>query len=195
MTPAGYIAKKIHTDTGWLENPVVEDICSVSNCICEVFCDYIPYWKHNGYWLFDSPELVRAVAQEAAVDLSGHPLFYYEVYERQYAGDSGVWQDFGAEPKLETNVRVPAEKQLLGFDVVSFSTGGAPECSPLSCNGLAASGEVNHHCLFVTFDAAKAFVESGALKGAEPGPYRIFSSTKTLMPSGVVGMLAPSETT
>jgi hypothetical protein len=41
----------------------VVDIFSVSACISEDFADYhIQYWKHNGYWLFDSPEIIRKLA-------------------------------------------------------------------------------------------------------------------------------------
>jgi len=175
MTPAGYLAKKIHNDTAWLKNPAVVDVCSVSNCISEAFCDYIPYWKHNGYWLFDAPETVAAVANEAGVDTAGCAVFYYEVHEQQYDEQRGEWQSFGAEPELPTNVRVLAEKRLIGFDVVSFSTQAAPECSPLSCNGLAANITVNRHCLLDTFEEAKDLIESGGLESAEPGPYRIFA--------------------
>lgn len=175
MTPAGYIARKIHTDTQWLDNPVVEDILSVSGCISEVFCDYIPYWKHNGYWLFDSPDVIRALAVEEGIDLSERRVFYYEVHEQQYDDEAGCWQDFGPESKLKTAVRVPREKQLEGFDVVSFSTQSAPECSPLSCNNLATTLPVNKHCLLNTFEEARQLVESNALANAEPGPYRIFA--------------------
>lgn len=175
MTPAGYIAKKVHIDAGWLKNPAVKDVCSVSNCISETFCDYIPHWKHNGYWLFDAPELISVVAEAAGVEITGYTIFYYEVHEQQYDADCKEWQSFSAEPELQTNVRAPAEKQLLGFDVVSFSTQAAPECSPLSCNGLAGQATVNRHCLFDTFEVAYGFAQSDALNNAEPGPYRIFA--------------------
>ncbi|AWM81637.1 hypothetical protein DKL61_15540 [Gammaproteobacteria bacterium ESL0073] len=67
-------------------------------------------------------------------------------------------------------VVIPAHKTLKGFDVVSFSMGYLPECSPLSCNGLAAIIKVNKHCLFDNFDEAKAALDNGLFNNAEPGP-------------------------
>ena len=45
---------------GW--TPRVVDVFSVSACINSNFAEYIADWKHNGYRLFDSPELIREVA-------------------------------------------------------------------------------------------------------------------------------------
>ena len=175
MTPAGYIAKKIHTSTDWLNNSAVEDIWSVSNCMSQVFCDYIPHWQHNGYWLFDTPDAIRRLAAEERIDLSGHRMFYYEVFAKQYNEDTNTWEVFGPEPSLKTRVQVPATKTLEGFDVVSFSTASAPECSPLSCNRLANSIAVNRHCLLDSFDKAQQLILNGTLEHSEPGPYRIFA--------------------
>lgn len=62
MIDAGYMAKKISPKPDWIEAPGVVDICSVSYCISEAFCDYIQHWKHNGYWFFDSPSIIREIA-------------------------------------------------------------------------------------------------------------------------------------
>jgi len=175
MTPAGYIAKKIHTSTDWLNNSAVADIWSVSNCMSEAFCDYIPHWQHNGYWLFDTPDAIRGLANGEGIELSGHRMFYYEIYAKQYNEDTNSWEIFGPEPSLKTRVQVPATKKLEGFDVVSFSTASAPECSPLSCNGLASSIAVNEHCLLGSIEEAQQLIVSGAFKHGEPGPYRIFA--------------------
>jgi hypothetical protein len=64
---------------------------------------------------------------------------------------------------------------LVGYDVVSFSTGTSPECSPLSCNGLAVGIQVNRHGLLDTFAEAKSRLDQGYFKNSEPGPYRIFA--------------------
>ena len=175
MTPAGFIAKKIHTSPDWLKAGAVADIYSVSNCISGAFCDYIPHWKHNGYWLFDSPEVIREIASNEKVDLSGHKLFYYEVHEEQFNDERKLWEPFGPETTIETAVDVPGEKKLEGFDVVSFYALSAPECSPLSCNHMAESIPVNAHCLLATFAEAKHLIETGAFKACELGPYRIFA--------------------
>jgi len=175
MTPAGYIAKKVHASPDWLKAGAITDIYSVSNCVSEAFCDFIPHWKHNGYWLFDSPALIREIAAAENIDLSGQRLFYYEVHEQQFDERRRVWEPFSAETSFPTDVQVPASKQLEGFDVVSFYALSAPECSPLSCNHLAESIAVNEHCLLETFADAKQLLESGAFKNCEPGPYRIFA--------------------
>jgi hypothetical protein len=65
------------------------------------------------------------------------------------------------------------QKALEGFDVTTFAAGTSPECSPLSCNGLAGSLSTNKHCLFGTFDEAKDALEKGDFLNCERGPYRI----------------------
>jgi hypothetical protein len=174
MIPVGYMAKRICGSPDWLKALNVVDIYSVSACITEYFInDYIPLWKHNGYWLFDSPEIIRAVAQKNSIDLQGTTLFYYEAYEMEFA-EAG-WRSFSPEPSFPTNIVQPSEKRLEGFDVVTFWAGNAPECSPLSCNGLAEELHTNSHCLFESFEEAETSLNSGRFEGAEPGPYRIFA--------------------
>jgi len=72
-------------------------------------------------------------------------------------------------------VIVPDKKILEGFDIATFSVGTSPECSPLSCNALAAEIKTNCHCLLDSFDEAKQSLESGKFKHSEPGPFRIFA--------------------
>ena len=175
MIPVGYMAKKNcekPTSLGLL--PVV-DVYSVSNCVNDDFADYINLWKHNGYWLFDSPEIIRAVAGETSVSLEDSRLFYYEAYEMEFDEKQMVWSAFAPESGVTTAVSVPNEKHLEGFDLVTFFARSAPECSPLSCCSLADSVPTNEHCLMSTFEDAKAALEAGAFSGAEPGPYRIFA--------------------
>lgn len=175
MTPAGYLAKSVHAATDWLENDVVEDIWSVSGCLSQAFCDFIPYWRHNGFWLFDTPAAIREIAAEEGVDLSVLRLFYYEVHGEQFDSDTGTWSAFAPEASLPTRVQAPMGKKLEGFDIVSFAAQAAPECSPLSCNGLARDIAVNKHCLLATLEEAKTLLESGRFRNCEPGPYRIFA--------------------
>ena len=174
MIDAGYMAKRISSRPDWIEAPGVVDIRSVSYCISKPFCDYIQHWKHNGYWFFDSPAAIREIASAEAIDLSAHPLFFYEVYELQFDQERRVWQPFEPDRAFTTKVEVPARKQLLGFDVVSFDAQTTPECSPLSCNNLAQSIEVNEHCLLPSFESAKQLLESGAFTDSEPGSFRVF---------------------
>lgn len=173
MIPIGYMYKTVSAATDWLKNSYVADIYSLSGCISADFADYIQYWKHNGYWLFDKPRVIEDLAKTENIDLSGMTLFYYEAYEEEFDEKTGEWSSFGAEPDIKTDVQAPVDKHLHGFDVVEFSCHTNPGCSPLSCNGLAAELPVNRHCLFDSFEAAKDAVDRGLFVNCEPGPYRI----------------------
>src|SRR5208282_1038518 len=129
------MAKRVSPRPDWLKSSQVIDIYSVSGCTSDNFADYIEYWKHNGYWLFDSPEIIRSLARENSIDIEGTSLFYYEAYELEY--DGKYWRPYAPEPSLPTNVIPPPRMQLEGFDVATFFARNLPECSPLSCNSLA----------------------------------------------------------
>ena len=175
MIPAGYLAKRVRIPKG-LTIPTAKDVYSLSGCVNDDFADYIQYWKHNGYWLFDSPDIIRQVAQEHSYSLDGTVLFYYEVHGQQFDGKD--WKAFSPDASVTTNVVAPAQKILSGFDVVTFFAGNAPECSPLSCNAIAREIASNEHCLLNTFEDAYHSLTHGAFKDAEPGPYRIFAVYK-----------------
>ena len=63
----------------------------MSGCISKDFADYIKFWKHNGYWLFDSTEVIEQVAREQSIDLTGMTMLYYEVYEQELDDGKGSW--------------------------------------------------------------------------------------------------------
>jgi hypothetical protein len=126
MIPVGYMAKRSCKKPEGFNGqghdlPNVVDIYSVSSCVNDDFANYINYWKHNGYWLFDSPEIIRALAQENSIDLQGTMLFYYEAYEMQLTKEG--WRPFSSESTIPTNVILPSRKKLEGFDVVTFYAG------------------------------------------------------------------------
>ncbi len=175
MIPAGYMAKRVMKRPDWLDALNVDDIHSVSNCMSDDFADYINYWQHNGFWLFDSPDVIRRLAAENAIDIEGTRLFYYEVHEYQFDEKAGSWEPFAADPFFPLNVEKPAAAEPEGYDVVTFQAGNSPECSPLSCNGLAKEIATNRHCLLSSFEKAKGFLEHGKFVNCEPGPYRIFA--------------------
>lgn len=175
MRPAGFMAKKIATHPQWLKARGVLDLYSVSGCLSEYFCDYVHHWKHNGFWLFDSPARIAEIAAAESMDLSGQKIFYYEIYEQEFDSDLKQWRPFEPEKSFATNVAVPESKRLEGFDVVTFSAGTSPECSPLSCNRLAEKIPVNPHCLLTSLEEAVRLLEAGAFDHAEPGPYRVFA--------------------
>lgn len=176
MIPAGYMAKFVADRPDWLGAAGVKDICSVSACVSSYFAeDCHNAWRHNGFWLFDSIDIIQEIAAMKSLDLTGARFFYYEVYERQFdnEGREGALQ--APDHAYATNVTVPEVKTLRGFDVVTFYAGAGPECSPLSCNNLALEISVNQHCLLPSLDEAIAHLKRGAFKDCEPGPCRIFS--------------------
>ena len=171
MIPAGYMAKRVFQKPDYLKTAQVQDIYSVSACISGYFANYISLWKHNGYWLFDSPEIILAVAREKLIDVTPTTLFYYEVHELEFDGKS--WSAYA--PNFAVNVIPPPSKKLEGFDVVTFFARSSPECSPLSCNSMAEEVPTNAHCLLASFEEAERLLNSGVFNNSEPGPYRIFS--------------------
>ena len=175
MIPVGYMAKWVSTCPEWLQAEGVVDVYSVSACISSDFADYIPYWKHNGYWFFDSPVIIQQLAQKNDIELEGTTLFYYDVHELAFDETQSQWTRFQPEASFPTDVIVPEKKVLEGYDVVTFFAGSSAECSPLSCNALATDTKTNQHCLLFSLEQAQNLLESGMFKNAEPGPYRIFA--------------------
>jgi hypothetical protein len=173
MVPAGYMAKRVVNRPDWLSSTGVSSIYSLSGCISEDFTDYIHCWKHNGYWLFDSPAEIIDVAREKQVGLADTVLFFYEVHELEF--NEGQWTRFEPERSFHTDVKVPENKVLEGYDIVTFFVRASPECSPLSCNGLANEVKTNSQCLLESLEEAQRLLENGTFKNSEPGPYRIFA--------------------
>lgn len=184
--------KRVVRRPEWLKAAAVADVYSLSGCISEHFADYINHWRHNGYWLFNSPDIMEAIAREENLDLSGTTLFYYEAYKFEFDEITREWTAFTPEASFTTNVQAPAEKHLAGFDAVTFSAHTTPECSPLSCNSLATTLPVNEHCLFRTFEHARESLERGVFDNSEPGPFRIFA-VYTLDPRPVHSSAASGE--
>jgi len=183
MVPAGYMAKRVVARPDWLPAERVSSIYSVSACVSSNFADYTKFWKHNGYWLFDSPEPIIEIAREAGIDLAGTVLFFYKVHELQF--DAGRWTRFGPEPSFATAGHVPEARALEGYDVVTFAVQTSPGCSPLSCNSLATTVDTNAGCLLQSFEEARALLEAGTFDNSEPGPYRIFAVYSTAWPAAM----------
>ncbi len=177
MIPAGYMYKNIVAKPDWIEAKNVVDILSVSHCVSDDFADYINFWQHNGYWLFDSPTIIEKIAKNNAIDLSKATVFYYEVYEYEFEENTKHWLTFAPEDFV-TIVEQPNDKELIGYDVVTFFAHSSPECSPLSCNSVATNLAVNAHCLLDSFIEAKNALENGLFNNSEPGPFRIFAVYK-----------------
>lgn len=175
MIPIGYLYKNVAKRPDWLGAENVDDIFALSGCVSEDFTDYTNYWRHNGFWLFDSPSIMEELAKDHSIDLNGLHLFYYEAHEVQYNDVTKLWEPFFPEPSFVTNIQSPQNKTLEGFDVVNFCSNTSPECSPLSCNSIAKEIPTNRHCLFSTFEEAKDAIVGNVFENAEPGPYRIIA--------------------
>ena len=183
MIPLGYMAKRVKARTEWIHVTGVVDIYSVSACVSKDFADYINFWKHNGYWFFDSPQVIVELAHKISIDVTGTKLFFYEAYESEFDADRSEWVAFQPELSIKTDVLLPDIRELEGFDVVTFSARTSAECSPLSCNSLAERVQTNEHCLLATLENARQLLEDGAFENTEPGPYRIFAVYSTEWPA------------
>jgi len=175
MIPVGYMAKRVAKKLPDFMAYNVEEIYSVSSCISDDFADYVNFWQHNGYWLFDSPEIITKIATENNIDLNGTTIFYYEAWEWQYCDRASRWEKYFPERSLMTNVILPSSKTLMGYDIVSFTMGNLPEHSYLSCNYMAAEIAVNQYCLLNDLEVAKKLINDGVFVDCEPGPCRIFA--------------------
>ena len=153
----------------------MEQVLSLSSHVNDNFTDYIDFWRHNRWWLFDRPEIMLEIAHEQKIDTTGLTLFYYEAFDHEYDADEGIWRQIEPDDGCATQVEVPKVKSLRGYDVVTYEMRNAPECSPLSCNCMAQELPVNRFCLFEDFTTAHEAVATGKFENSEPGPYRIFA--------------------
>jgi len=175
------MAKSMPRSDDWLkhEAPLSLDVYSIGSCVNDDFADYVNYWKHNGWWFFDSPAAIQEVSREHSISLDHTLLFFYEVYEFEF--HDGKWRTFSlgmASGMHQAASSCPPICCSKDNDVVTFwpENSPAPEHSPLSCNGLANELETNSHCLFETFEQAQSALNNGKFAGTEPGALRIFRS-------------------
>jgi hypothetical protein len=179
--------KKVEKECSWLEPASVQKVCSISGCVSrnhELFdSGWIP---ENKAKLCDAPEeYARAAAVwKKALSLSGYSLFYYEMFEREFDDDAGIWRDIPAESFPVLRQR-PERCMMLGYDVAVFQKEIRNiGCSPLSCNLVAKTVAINEYCLFDTLSQAIFALERKVFDRCEPGPYRIFSVYEVLGQDG-----------
>ena len=89
---------------------LVADIYSLSEHVSPAFADYVLYWRHNGFWLFDSPDIIQRLAAEHSINLEGTTFFYYEVDELEFGEEERRWTAFEPSP-FETKVQI-SQKSL-----------------------------------------------------------------------------------
>ncbi len=176
LKPVGYFPKRSGLPQGWGEwtcwaghVPTVSEVCSVSECLNRGPENWIDRWLHNELGFFNTRADALAVVPPRARDFS---LFAYRLLctlARDGQPEGFPVPDLPIEP-------LPDSFRSLGFDVVSKHPGDGHvlfECSPLSCNGMAAEIPVNAHCLFSSFEEAVVGAERFAAEQPEPGDYYV----------------------
>lgn len=160
----GYLWKRPTPRPSWLEVECVTEIASVSACVAARPDGWIDRWKHNDWFVYDSPELAREVAVWCGA--YDWPVMAYRVLPVRFdpEGDVPIEVDSEAAP-------MPSVYERLGWDVASKSLSPEFECSPLSCNGMAAEVAVNAVCLLDSLEDAVAFARRCAREQPEPGSY------------------------
>jgi hypothetical protein len=160
----GYFAKQRAATASDLHIPAtVNEIASVSGCIARKPDDWINHWKHNNWFVFDSPQDALSVA-EGVRDVR---LYAYSVLPVEFTPEGEhEFSIVGVAPTPLSD-----EFEQLGFDVASRSVAPEFECSPLSCNGLAGEVAVNEFCLIGSLAEALSFARRCAIEQPEPGIY------------------------
>ena len=164
----GYFPKRSDLPPGWNGPPIVTELCSVSHCLAPGPPGWLDAWRHNEIGFFDSP--ATAASLIPTTDRTAFHVFGYRLYRFRWV--RGLEEPY-TPPPVEP-VPLPESYERLGVDVVSRMGGFTFECSPLSCNYLAASCSVNRYCLFDTEEEAKDLAARVEAAGAEPGPYYLF---------------------
>jgi len=160
----GYFPKRIALRDDWMKAPDVREIWSVSECISKGPPDWIDKWRHNDLGLFDTRDLALSVMAEK--EAQTFAIVAYRVWDRMF--DQG--QEVALPPELPALPGPDADFVTVGFDAVARS-GDSFECSPLSCNGGAATFPTNEACLFRTLEEALAGAREFSTGDWEPGPY------------------------
>jgi hypothetical protein len=168
LTLIGYFPKIVARRPDWLTGaPIVEELCSVSDCFSESPPGWIEKWKHNEMFVYDTPELAWSVV--SAEERQRFTLFAYRILPRFIdKGGETEWK----LPNLGVS-DLPDGFTTIGFDAVSRFAGSRFECSPLSCNHMASEYPVNKYCLIDDLKTAIAMAHDFAAGNCEPGPYCI----------------------
>lgn len=163
----GYFAKRTVRRPDWLQAAGVDEVCSVSTCISEAPEGWIDRWRHNEFWLYDTPELADGVIPDG--ERAVFDRYAYGLWPQVF--DFEVVRAFEI-PRLSVRPLSEAYERL-GWDVVTRSSGTSFECSPLSCNYRALHTPVNRYCLLEDVATACAFAHNCRGIGCEPGPYYV----------------------
>jgi hypothetical protein len=171
----GYLPKRRTPAPAWLDNPTVEEICSVSECMASAPPGWIDCWVHNDFGFCNSVE--KALSLVPPGDDS-YALYAFEILPLRFSkgGTSELTIDHPLDRDQHLFEPVNPEPLSsgflpLGFDVASNTVTPFFECSPLSCNNMAASVVVNRHCLIDELSMARSIALRFSLEEPEPGDY------------------------
>jgi hypothetical protein len=170
LIDSGYFIKRVEVRPDWLEACGVLEICSVSNCISQPPADWIERWLHNEFGWFN--RLADAVSSVPADRRANYRLFAYRLYPEVFRRGNRIPVAVPADVKPDP---MPRSFQSLGFDSVSKSMESILgfECSPLSCNSMAAECNANQFCLFPSLESAIAGADRFSTEQPEPGDYYV----------------------
>lgn len=145
----GYFPKKTALRPDYLHAPNVTEICSVSTCISKGPEQWLEYWRHNEYFLYNTPEDALSVIGDLS-NRQRYDIYAYKQYPLVIESGEVV-----QEQLLEVKVtKLSKSYEFLGYDAVNKTFSDAFECSPLSCNGGAETIKTNKYCLFDTYGDA-----------------------------------------
>ncbi|MDM8006186.1 MAG: hypothetical protein QUV05_08585 [Phycisphaerae bacterium] len=164
----GYFPKRTTGHTHWINNPVVEEVCSVSECLSEGPPNWIDKWKHNDRWVYDTEEMAWSVIDD---DRKAYDMYAYKMFPIVFDGAKEEPWAIGSTARGDLS-----GYQFLGFDIVNRTCDSTFECSPLSCNGGFNQYPVNRHCLIDDLEDAWRICREIATEAEEqgswePGPY------------------------
>lgn len=188
LVTVGYWPQRRTGRPAWLDAPMVKLPCNVTACN-----DAWPKaaslpWLHNGVGLFASDALARAAVppgEQASLLVCGAralPILFDLDEELPCA----LPQD---------SAPIPAGFVSLGYDAVQCGADGRFECSPLLCNGVAASLATNRWCLFEALQDAITAARRWTDQDAEPGPYVVVQVWAERMPDAASPSRAATSTT
>jgi hypothetical protein len=170
MIDAGFFVKQIERKPDDMRAPGVLEICSVSGCLSSPPKNWIESWRHNDFGWFN--RISDALSVIPSGDESRYRLFAYRLYPEVFTpqGRVQIWVPGNVSPEP-----IPSAFRRLGFDSASKSMERVLgfECSPLSCNQMAAEIRANQFCLFADLDAAISGAERFAADQPEPGDYYV----------------------
>lgn len=168
----------------WVKNQIVEEICSVSECISEGPEGWIDKWKHNDSGFYDTEESALNVIP---INQEKYDLYAYKLYPVKFI------EGKVAECKVKSSAIENLDSyKFIGYDVVSRSVSDYFECSILSCNSACEIYTVNRFCLIQDFEVAlqccrkisEEITDAKTMKRPdgiveyhgkwEPGPYYLF---------------------